>query len=723
MKPLASKFRENLAGVSKDVEETILSKPEKIQALTAYGDSTDDIISNVFNEKAVQANRARYGLIDTVKDNVSKIIQEEKLTGKSVPIGPILSEINAAERKLIPSGIALTPSIAAYQREILGLKASLIAYGKRAAGLADDLDEEIINLAGPVKQQIDPGAASAIKGINSALDKVKKRSELDPEIIPSLDRLNNLTKSKIDPKVQSVIERLKNYESVNNKFIDPAIAFGEKTAAKVKSKRPSGLRVTADQLNEIKTQYFKSADFNKQIGSASPLEQLYESLGAAANRELDSINQMIRVENSKIMRALNAQEKLRKFGLYERGEFSPEKLRLLATTNSKAFVDAKKYVAELDALWGTDLLETANLTRAYAALNPKDVLSRFQTGRSLLETGLGSIIGTAAGGPVGTVIGALGGLALSSPATTKLRIQAMNSAENLAGNILKRAPSLSPNTARFIPDNLVPYVAAKVAGLSTIERWNNSVDNQITKLSKHFLNEPKGAVERDGYDSLDSLRDNSFTKPYGGKEEDRVKAFQKRFDELSDYVTNPDKLSAVIARNTHYLSLIAPKVAEAMATKAALATQYLYSNAPKSSNISMIGTQPDYIPSDAALARFERTAAAVDNPLSILRSLGRGSVTREEVKAVKSVYPEIYSLILKSIQELADKKQLSYGQKIRLSTLFDMPLTNISKKNELASIQSTFQQENAPMSPPRSGKSISINNRETEAQRLERGLE
>lgn len=621
MKPVVAKFRESMTGVSKDVEKTVLAHPEKISALNDFGDGPDEVISNFFSQKAAETQTAKDQLIESTTSNIQKIIQEQKLTGKSVEIAPLLDELEKLERP----GAQSTSELEALQAKVRDVKDRLISLGRRASGVADDV-------------QIDPRS----------------------------------------------------------------------------------LRLGIEDLNQLKKDYFKSAKWGQ--ANPPPISKLYQDLGKTANRQIDEFSPLIREENKKISRTITAQENLNKFGLSPFEEINVEKLKKLASTNHPAYLEAKKDLAVIDEVFGTDLVLSADISRAYKALNPKDATSKFATGRALFAPAIGGALGSF-GGPISAGAGFLAGAAISSPAFVAKRIAAVNSAENLMGKALKGAGSLSPNTARFIPPNLVPFVSAKIAGLSQIERWNNSADNQITKLSNHFLNDGKEPVEREGYDSLDNLRDNSFVKPYGGKEEDRVKAFQKRVDELAAYVSDPEKLSSVIAQNTHYLSLIAPKVADAMATKAALAAQYLYAQAPKNLNYQMIGKQEDYIPSDAELARFERVSAAIENPLSVLRSLGRGSVTKEEVKAVKAIYPETINLILKKIQELSDKKQLSYSQKVRLSTMFEIPLTSIGQSNGLESVQSSFVKTEEPKQFVSSNKSFPRNNRETDAQRLERGLE
>jgi hypothetical protein len=178
---------------------------------------------------------------------------------------------------------------------------------------------------------------------------------------------------------------------------------------------------------------------------------------------------------------------------------------------------------------------------------------------------------------------------------------------------------------------------------------------------------------------------------------DRYEAFNKRFKEVSNAVSDPQGLSDRIATNVAGVSQVAPKTASSVIQKTIAGAQFLYDKAPKNPNaaFSLHPAKEVWHPSDAEISKWERYVTAVDQPLSIMRDLAKGTITHEAVEAVQSVYPKLYSeMQSKVLEKLTEtKKQLPYGKRLALSTFLGSPV-------DVTTTPAFLQQMQANLSAP-----------------------
>jgi hypothetical protein len=127
---------------------------------------------------------------------------------------------------------------------------------------------------------------------------------------------------------------------------------------------------------------------------------------------------------------------------------------------------------------------------------------------------------------------------------------------------------------------------------------------------------------------------------------DRLQAFTARAKELEQLATDPDALTQRIGAAIGPLQHTAPTTAQALAATATKAVGFLSSKVPKPPPSSMPGVpalQSTWQPSDAEIAKYERYAAAINDPTSVFEDLRHGTVTREAVEALQAVYPSYYA--------------------------------------------------------------------------------
>jgi len=597
----------------------------------------------------------------------------------------------------------------------------------------DDVDEIFKNFAADIAAEASTARYALIKDVKAQVDALIEQSGLQGKSAPVSSLLDAMdeTRKRVSPIGRAVTREvestLKSLDDIENNFLSYV-----RTSAGLKDDialpeikkliKTNDLKLNALDLNDLKAQYYASTKDAFLVGKSDPINSLYERLAGKANVALDVVSDdAIRAANSKLSNSLEAQEKLKNLGLFERYEFDPEKFKRVFVAKGDKWVEYKDALKVLDENWGTNLVEAAELGRAYKELFPKDVISRYFTGRSVLAPTLGGAAGALLGGPIGAAAGALGSAALASPLATELKLKTANAVENVIQKSLIPAGQKFGQMNKYVPENLAPFISGKIAALLTLERQNQKVDRQINSAISGFVSEDDFNTAPT---SFESLKDTSFARPYSKSIDDRIEAFNKRLGEIVEIGQNLDSLNDRLAKNTQAVNYIAPQVAQNMMAKGVEATQFLLSKAPK--NPVMDNLQPqrtDWRPSDAELAKFERYVESVENPLQIFQDLKAGIITNEQVETLKTLYPGIYEKLVMGIREkvASSKKPLPYAKKNQLSVLFQQPLTQLHKPQVLAMLQQPMAEQ--PQAGPKfsaQSRKLVLNNL-TETQRIESG--
>ena len=138
-----------------------------------------------------------------------------------------------------------------------------------------------------------------------------------------------------------------------------------------------------------------------------------------------------------------------------------------------------------------------------------------------------------------------------------------------------------------------------------------------------------------------------------------------------------------------------PALSAAATTVAVRAATYLGSAAPASPQQSSAFQQlPPRKPSDSELETFARKLEAVQDPTVVLNDLAKGRVSRDQVEAVKFVYPKLFAAMQgRVMQEVARfPHELPYPTRIALSVLFEIPADPSMESDNILAFQKTFAQ-------------------------------
>ncbi len=192
-----------------------------------------------------------------------------------------------------------------------------------------------------------------------------------------------------------------------------------------------------------------------------------------------------------------------------------------------------------------------------------------------------------------------------------------------------------------------------------------------------------------------SLMNSGFARNQGKEAKDEKEAFKNIANNLIEYRVNPDKLALKIASNTMKVGYAAPNASKFAQVTLAKAVSFLYEKMPKDmkAGTDILGDRK-FEPSSIELSKFKRYVQAVENPYSVMEDIEQGTVTREHIEALRTVYPAIYRQIQdKTMEFVAEQPTLPYNKKVQLGILLAVPTDASLAPQSVMSLQNTFLEE------------------------------
>lgn len=206
--------------------------------------------------------------------------------------------------------------------------------------------------------------------------------------------------------------------------------------------------------------------------------------------------------------------------------------------------------------------------------------------------------------------------------------------------------------------HMLAHPAKLVQRLAWIERTVNHTAESIEKGIKAALTVTTKTVE-----PLKGLISQKLTP------QERQKKFKEVTGQLNELQNNPQMMMDKLEGATKDLYSYAPQTSQAVSTSMALATGFLASKVPQIPHTGPL--QPEYVPSETEIAKFDRYLTAVERPLTVLNELKNGTLTSETVETLQTVYPQLYqqmqsTLLSKLTDAMAKKKNFSLPYKTKL---------------------------------------------------------
>jgi len=240
--------------------------------------------------------------------------------------------------------------------------------------------------------------------------------------------------------------------------------------------------------------------------------------------------------------------------------------------------------------------------------------------------------------------------------------------------------------------------AAKKEAANELSRIPAMIEKMATKAKETVKVASVGAVAR-AFDS----------------EGDRKDFMAKIRKTLYDSQGNPEKVQKKAGQWVNWTEKQgAPTIAMELSGQLNKAMAYLQNEVPKQMNPNPLVKQR-WEPSDTELASFERKASVVLNPFSVIDDLGNGSLTKDQLTALQTVYPSIYEKIRSGVVESLTTfdNTVPYPMRIKLSLLFGASLDQ--SLAQVPQLQQTFSAQTQSMNT----KNLSLaKNTQTQSQRL-----
>lgn len=176
---------------------------------------------------------------------------------------------------------------------------------------------------------------------------------------------------------------------------------------------------------------------------------------------------------------------------------------------------------------------------------------------------------------------------------------------------------------------------------------------------------------------------------------------QEKGEQILALAGNPTALGEKMAEATGQLQVAAPKAAAQMQEQMARTVQYLAQKVPGNPTQGMLGADPDWKPSDAELAVWNRHLVASERPMVLLEDLQSGHLAPETVETVKTLYPNFYNKTVAAVMQLVaeNKPSVPFEKRVQLSILTGQPIEPALKPDTLLALQMSYASAQAQAKP------------------------
>ena len=188
------------------------------------------------------------------------------------------------------------------------------------------------------------------------------------------------------------------------------------------------------------------------------------------------------------------------------------------------------------------------------------------------------------------------------------------------------------------------------------------------------------------------------------RSEDSRRRYLARSRRIERDLADPAAASERLAASTRELERAAPSVAAEVHAAAARGQQHLAETLPQGRRLAgqLFGARTQPQPSPEQMRAWMRRADVVDDPLTVLDSLRRGTISREEVETLRAVYPALHARIVEeATRQIMDAgAPLSYQDRIRIGILLGITSDPSLDPETLATLQATYYQQTTEQPSP-----------------------
>ncbi len=235
----------------------------------------------------------------------------------------------------------------------------------------------------------------------------------------------------------------------------------------------------------------------------------------------------------------------------------------------------------------------------------------------------------------------------------------------------------------------------KLMVLSDIEKSNIRVGQKISNSINKFFKGRK-------FDKLPALSATLLTgnplarKTDGelvvGKPKDEREAIKNMAENIDKIKDNPVYMNKLLMDAN--LQSSAPQTYQQLRQVAGRAFVFLDSKLPRKTQMVNPFIKKSYPTSDQEIYKFKKYVQAVQNPMSVLKDLNGGVLSREGIEAVRFVYPTLYSEMQSKVYEGLEKAggKTTYKQRLQLGILMDLPTDLSLEPSSIQGLQSFYKE-------------------------------
>lgn len=242
-----------------------------------------------------------------------------------------------------------------------------------------------------------------------------------------------------------------------------------------------------------------------------------------------------------------------------------------------------------------------------------------------------------------------------------------------AGPVLSMVLSTGPVSVARRTDAVLA-LGQRIKTLVGIESIAKASSQAATESVKQIFTTPVQRVQGPGKREASFSAVSPAIKLLGATREDRQKSYEQRRKELEATVKDPTRAM----RAANHIAQDAPQLAELLAKKLYEQSAYLLSKAPVQRPKSPAQPNIKLPASDGDIAKFAQVLAAVDDPKMVMEAIGKGTATKDMIRAFKDNNAQTYKAMQEAVQKHVDAmdargESLPYEQRVKLSALLDIP--------------------------------------------------
>lgn len=184
------------------------------------------------------------------------------------------------------------------------------------------------------------------------------------------------------------------------------------------------------------------------------------------------------------------------------------------------------------------------------------------------------------------------------------------------------------------------------------------------------------------------------------------KEYTKVTNEINQLSANPEELVNRLQKSVSDIYDYAPVNSQLLQQGQLKALEFLKSKIPLAPTKGPL--DKPWTPSKFDINKFSKYYQSVENPVSILKHVRAGTVSKEQVEAVSTVYPALYkAMALELMNQIAERgNKIPYKTRLAITTFLNQPMERSMEGTSIAHNQAALTQVSTPPTPGGTPKKV-----------------